>query len=50
MAVEVLQARATEEAKQMLLRGFTTVRDLGGPMLAARPAIDRARASTRAGP
>jgi imidazolonepropionase-like amidohydrolase len=28
---DVLLARATEEAKQMLLRGFTSVRDLGGP-------------------
>jgi imidazolonepropionase-like amidohydrolase len=38
---ELLQARATEEAKQMLLRGFTSVRDMGGPMLADRAAIDR---------
>ena len=41
MGIDVLQARATEEAKQMLLRGFTAVRDLGGPMLEAGPAIDR---------
>lgn len=41
MGIDVLQARATEEAKQMLLRGFAAVRDLGGPMLGARPAIDR---------
>ncbi len=41
MGIDVLQARATEEAKQVLLRGFTAVRDLGGPMLEAGPAIDR---------
>ena len=36
-----MQARATEEAKQTLLRGFTSVRDLGGPLLTSRPAIDQ---------
>jgi imidazolonepropionase-like amidohydrolase len=41
MTIGVLQARATREAEQMLLRGFTAVRDLGGPMVEARPAIDR---------
>ena len=40
-SMEVIQARSTEEAKQMLLRGFTAVRDLGGPMLEARPKIDK---------
>lgn len=39
--MEVLQARATREAGDMLMRGFTAVRDLGGPMLTARPMIDR---------
>jgi imidazolonepropionase-like amidohydrolase len=38
---DVLQSRATSEAGQMLLRGFTAVRDLGGPMLDARPSIDQ---------
>ncbi len=38
---DVLQARATAEAGDMLMRGFTSVRDMGGPMLTARPAIDR---------
>jgi imidazolonepropionase-like amidohydrolase len=38
---DVLQARATAEAADMLMRGFTSVRDMGGPMLTARPAIDR---------
>ena len=40
---ETLQARATEEAKQTLLRGFTSVRDLGGPLLVARPDIDQGK-------
>ena len=38
---DVLQARATAEAGDMLMRGFTSVRDMGGPMLTARPAIDK---------
>jgi imidazolonepropionase-like amidohydrolase len=38
---DVLQARATADAADMLMRGFTSVRDMGGPMLTARPAIDR---------
>ncbi len=38
---EILQARATAEAGDMLMRGFTSVRDMGGPMLTARPAIDK---------
>ena len=38
---ELLQARATAEAGDILMRGFTSVRDMGGPMLTARPAIDR---------
>ncbi len=38
---KLLQERATAEAGRMLLRGFTSVRDLGGPMLVDRPAIDR---------
>ncbi len=38
---EMLQERATAEAGRTLLRGFTAVRDMGGPMLTARPAIDR---------
>lgn len=38
---EVLQARATAEAGDMLMRGFTAVRDLGGPMLTALPKMDK---------
>ncbi|MBP9143714.1 MAG: amidohydrolase family protein [Thermoanaerobaculia bacterium] len=38
---DVLQARATAEAGDMLMRGFTAVRDLGGPMLRALPKMDK---------
>jgi imidazolonepropionase-like amidohydrolase len=40
---ETLEAKATEEAKQMLLRGFTTVRDLGGPVFELKKAIDQGK-------
>lgn len=40
---ELLQARATEEAGQMLLRGFTSVRDLGGPIFELKAAIDQGK-------
>ena len=40
LTAEVLQTRATQEAGDMLLRGFTAVRDMGGPVLTARPQID----------
>lgn len=33
-------ARATANAKETLLRGFTTVRDLGGPVFGIKAAID----------
>lgn len=39
-----IEARAAEEARQMLLRGFTTVRDLGGPTFAIKQAIDSGKA------
>ena len=35
-----MEAKGAEEAKQMLLRGFTTVRDLGGPTFGIKRAID----------
>ncbi len=35
-----MTARAMEEAKQMLLRGFTSVRDVGGPIFHIKRAID----------
>ena len=38
---DVLQARATAEARDMLMRGFTAVRDMGGPMLTALPKMDK---------
>ena len=40
---ESLQARATEEAKQMLLRGFTAVRDAGGPVFGLKRSIDQGK-------
>jgi len=39
-----IEARGAEEAKQMLLRGFTTVRDLGGPTFGIKRAIDSGKA------
>jgi imidazolonepropionase-like amidohydrolase len=39
-----LEARGAEEARQMLMRGFTTVRDLGGPSFGIRKAIDSGKA------
>jgi imidazolonepropionase-like amidohydrolase len=41
VSFEALNAKATEEAKQMLLRGFTTVRDMGGPVFELKKAIDQ---------
>ncbi len=37
---EVLEARALAEAEAMLMRGFTAVRDLGGPIFAVKASID----------
>ena len=44
VSVETLQSRATEEAKQMLLRGFTSVRDMGGPVFDLKASIDQGKA------
>jgi len=41
---EVIEARGAEEARQTLLRGFTTVRDLGGPVFGIKKAIDAGKA------
>jgi imidazolonepropionase-like amidohydrolase len=41
ISFESLNAKATEEAKQMLLRGFTTVRDMGGPVFELKRSIDQ---------
>lgn len=46
-APEAMFGRAFEEARQMLLRGFTTVRDVGGPIFPIKRAID---AGKNAGP
>ncbi len=43
-SAETLQLKAAEEAKQMLLRGFTTVRDLGGPVFELKKSIDEGKA------
>jgi hypothetical protein len=37
---EEIEARGAEEARQTLLRGVTTVRDLGGPVFGIKKAID----------
>jgi imidazolonepropionase-like amidohydrolase len=44
VSVETLQSRATEEARQLLLRGFTSVRDMGGPVFELKAAIDQGKA------
>ncbi|MBP6627459.1 MAG: amidohydrolase family protein, partial [Arenimonas sp.] len=36
----MLEVRAAEEAQAMLLRGFTAVRDLGGPVFSLKAGID----------
>jgi imidazolonepropionase-like amidohydrolase len=38
---ETLEAKAAEEAKRMLLRGFTAARDVGGPVFGIKRAIDQ---------
>jgi imidazolonepropionase-like amidohydrolase len=40
---ESLNERAVEEAKQVLLRGFTSIRDLGGPIFAVKRSIDQGK-------
>ena len=40
---EEMNNRALEEAKQVLLRGFTSVRDLGGPIFAVKRSIDQGK-------
>jgi imidazolonepropionase-like amidohydrolase len=43
-APETLQLRAAEEAKRMLLRGFTAARDMGGPAFDLKRSIDAEKA------
>jgi imidazolonepropionase-like amidohydrolase len=38
---ETLEAKAAEEARLMLLRGFTAARDVGGPVFGIKRAIDK---------
>jgi len=38
-----LEATAAEQAKLMLLRGFTTARDVGGPVFGVKRAIDQGK-------
>jgi imidazolonepropionase-like amidohydrolase len=40
---ETLEAKATEEARLMLLRGFTSARDVGGPVFGIKRAIDEGK-------
>jgi imidazolonepropionase-like amidohydrolase len=40
MTAKALQAKAAAEAQATLLRGFTSVRDLGGPSFALKAAVD----------
>ncbi len=39
----MLEVRAAKEAEAMLLRGFTAVRDLGGPIFGLKAGIDRGK-------
>ena len=38
---EEMHARAAKEAEAMLMRGFTAVRDVGGPVFDLKKSIDR---------
>ncbi len=42
-SVEEMYARAFEEAKQVLMRGFTTARDVGGPVFPLKTSIDQGK-------
>ena len=41
---EILESKAAEEARLMLLRGFTSTRDVGGPVFGIKKAIDQGNA------
>ena len=43
VTLETINARAIEEARQVLLRGFTSVRDMGGPVFDLKRSIDQGR-------
>ncbi len=40
---EMLEATAADEAKKMLLRGYTAVRDVGGPIFGVKRMIDQGK-------
>jgi imidazolonepropionase-like amidohydrolase len=44
VSFETLEAKAAEEAQLMLLRGFTSARDMGGPVFGIKRAIDQGEA------
>jgi imidazolonepropionase-like amidohydrolase len=44
VTLETINGRGLEEAKQMLMRGFTSVRDMGGPVFDLKRAIDQGKA------
>jgi imidazolonepropionase-like amidohydrolase len=39
----VIEARGAKEAEAMLMRGFTSVRDMGGPMIPIKNGIDKGK-------
>jgi imidazolonepropionase-like amidohydrolase len=41
LSFESLEAKAAEEARLMLLRGFTSARDMGGPVFGIKRSIDQ---------
>jgi imidazolonepropionase-like amidohydrolase len=43
LTAEVVEARGAAEAERMLLRGFTAVRDLGGPVFGIKAGIDKGK-------
>ncbi|MGL4728667.1 MAG: amidohydrolase family protein, partial [Bosea sp. (in: a-proteobacteria)] len=47
---EMMQERALAEAKAMLLRGFTAVRDVGGPVFPLKATIDKGAPGPRIWP
>lgn len=43
LTAEVVEARGAKEAEAMLMRGFTAVRDLGGPAFGIKAGIDKGK-------
>jgi imidazolonepropionase-like amidohydrolase len=42
-SIENIEAKATYEAKELLLRGYTSIRDVGGPVFNIKGAIDNGK-------